>query len=205
MAERIGYHNFGIFPGASVMLAELAMEAGLPEGVLNIVHGTHAGMHIYARAAAKGKRVQANMGAKNHVVVMPDANVNALVAAGFGAAGQRCMALSTVVFVGGSKLWESKLLEHAKALKVNVGTKPDADLGPVISKQVLGYESGNFIDPTILSDVTANMECYKADSLEEAINIINENKYGNGASIFTTSSVAARKFQAEIEAGQVRA
>ncbi|RZB82846.1 Methylmalonate-semialdehyde dehydrogenase [acylating], mitochondrial [Glycine soja] len=244
------------------MLAELAMEAGLPEGVLNIVHGTHellglfddddikavsfvgsnvAGMHIYARAAAKGKRVQANMGAKNHVVVMPDANVNALVAAGFGAAGQRCMALSTVVFVGGSKLWESKLLEHAKALKVNVGTKPDADLGPVISKQakerihkliqsgvesgarlvldgrnivVLGYESGNFIDPTILSDVTANMECYKeeifgpvllmeADSLEEAINIINENKYGNGASIFTTSSVAARKFQAEIEAGQV--
>ncbi|KAH1218199.1 Methylmalonate-semialdehyde dehydrogenase [acylating], mitochondrial [Glycine max] len=227
------------------MLAELAMEAGLPEGVLNIVHGTHAGMHIYARAAAKGKRVQANMGAKNHVVVMPDANVNALVAAGFGAAGQRCMALSTVVFVGGSKLWESKLLEHVKALKVNVGTKPDADLGPVISKQakerihkliqsgvesgarlmldgrnivvafivsitsfhiallVLGYESGNFIDPTILSDVTANMECYKADSLEEAINIINENKYGNGASIFTTSSVAARKFQAEIEAGQV--
>ncbi|KAH1208020.1 Methylmalonate-semialdehyde dehydrogenase [acylating], mitochondrial [Glycine max] len=228
-------------PGASVMLAELAMEAGLPEGVLNIVHGTHdivnaicddddikaisfvgsnvAGMHIYARAAAKGKRVQANMGAKNHAVVMPDASVdatvNALVAAGFGAAGQRCMALSTVVFVGDSKLWESKLVEHAKALKVNVGTEPDADLGPVISKQVPGYESGNFIGPTILSDVTANMECYKeeifgpvlllteADNLEEAINIINENKYGNGASIFTTSGVAARKFQTEIEAGQV--
>ncbi|XP_028204316.1 methylmalonate-semialdehyde dehydrogenase [acylating], mitochondrial-like isoform X1 [Glycine soja] len=266
--ERVGCHNIGIFPGASVMLAELAMEAGLPEGVLNIVHGTHdivnaicddddikaisfvgsnvAGMHIYARAAAKGKRVQANMGAKNHAVVMPDASVdatvNALVAAGFGAAGQRCMALSTVVFVGDSKLWESKLVEHAKALKVNVGTEPDADLGPVISKQakerihrliqsgvesgarlvldgrnivVPGYESGNFIGPTILSDVTANMECYKeeifgpvlllteADNLEEAINIINENKYGNGASIFTTSGVAARKFQTEIEAGQV--
>ncbi|XP_061370845.1 methylmalonate-semialdehyde dehydrogenase [acylating], mitochondrial-like isoform X1 [Gastrolobium bilobum] len=255
-------------PGTSVMLAELAIEAGLPEGVLNIVHGTHdivnaicdhddikavsfvgsnvAGMHIYARAAAKGKRVQSNMGAKNHAVVMPDASfdatVNALIAAGFGAAGQRCMALSTVVFVGGSKLWESKLVERAKALKVNAGTEPDADLGPVISRQakerihrliqsgfesgarlvldgrnivVPGYESGNFIGPTILSDVTANMECYQeeifgpvlllmeADSLEEAINIINENKYGNGATIFTTSGVAARKFQTEIEAGQV--
>ncbi|KAJ1396925.1 Methylmalonate-semialdehyde dehydrogenase [Sesbania bispinosa] len=255
-------------PGASVMLAELALEAGLPKGVLNIVHGTHdvvnaicddddikaisfvgsnvAGMHIYSRAAAKGKRVQSNMGAKNHAIVMPDANVdatlNALVAAGFGAAGQRCMALSTVVFVGGSKSWEAKLIERAKDLKVNAGTEPDTDLGPVISKQakerihklvqsgvesgakllldgrnivVPGYESGNFIGPTILSDVTPNMECYKeeifgpvllsmeADSLEEAINIINQNKYGNGASIFTTSGVAARKFQTEIEAGQV--
>lgn len=255
-------------PGASIMLAELALEAGLPEGVLNVVHGTHdivnaicddddikaisfvgsnvAGMHIYSRAAAKGKRVQSNMGAKNHAIVMPDANVdatvNALIAAGFGAAGQRCMALSTVVFVGGSQPWESKILESAKALKVNAGTEPDADLGPVISKQakervhtlvqsgvesgakllldgrnivVPGYESGNFVGPTILSNITADMECYKeeifgpvllfmeADSLEEAINIINKNKYGNGASIFTTSGVAARKFQTEIEAGQV--
>ncbi|GMY38940.1 methylmalonate-semialdehyde dehydrogenase [acylating], mitochondrial [Fagus crenata] len=255
-------------PGASILLAELAMEAGLPNGVLNIVHGTNdivnaicddediravsfvgsntAGMHIYSRASAKGKRVQSNMGAKNHAIVMPDANVdatlNALVAAGFGAAGQRCMALSTVVFVGGLKSWEHKLVERAKALKVNAGTEPDADLGPVISTLakerihrliqngvesgarlvldgrnivVPGYEHGNFIGPTILSDVTANMECYKeeifgpvllcmeADSFEEAINIVNRNKYGNGASIFTTSGVAARKFQSEIEAGQV--
>lgn len=255
-------------PGASIMLAELAMEAGLPNGVLNIVHGTNdtvnaicddddiravsfvgsniAGMHIYARASAKGKRVQSNMGAKNHAIVMPDANVdatlNAIVAAGFGAAGQRCMALSTVVFVGGLKSWENKLVECAKALKVNAGTEPDADLGPVISKQakervhrliqsgvesgarlvldgrnivVPGYEHGNFIGPTILSDITADMECYKeeifgpvllcmeADSFDEAINIVNRNKYGNGASIFTTSGAAARKFQTEIEAGQV--
>lgn len=255
-------------PGASIMLAELAMEAGLPDGVLNIVHGTHdvvnaicddediravsfvgsntAGMHIYARASANGKRVQSNMGAKNHAIVMPDANIdaaaNALVAAGFGAAGQRCMALSTVVFVGDLKTWENKLVERAKSLKVNTGTAPDADLGPVISKQakerickliqsgveaggrlvldgrnivVPGYESGNFIGPTILSDVTTDMECYKeeifgpvllcmqADSLEEAINIVNRNKYGNGASIFTSSGAAARKFQTEIEAGQV--
>ncbi|KAK4438080.1 Methylmalonate-semialdehyde dehydrogenase [acylating], mitochondrial [Sesamum alatum] len=255
-------------PGASMILAELAMEAGLPNGVLNIVHGTHdivnaicddddiravsfvgsntAGMHIYARASASGKRVQSNMGAKNHGIVMPDANVdatlNALVAAGFGAAGQRCMALSTVVFVGDSKLWEEKLVERAKALKVSAGTDPEADLGPVISKQakervsklvqsgvesgarllldgrtikVPGYEQGNFVGPTILADVTADMECYKeeifgpvlicmqADSLDEAINIVNRNKYGNGAAIFTSSGIAARKFQTEIEAGQV--
>ncbi|KAG9157412.1 hypothetical protein Leryth_010250 [Lithospermum erythrorhizon] len=255
-------------PGASMILAELAMEAGLPDGVLNIVHGTHevvnaicddediraisfvgsntAGMHIYSRASAKGKRVQSNMGAKNHGVVMPDANIdatlNALIAAGFGAAGQRCMALSTVVFVGDSKPWEEKILERAKALKVNVGTDPEADLGPVISVQakericrliqsgvdsgarllldgrnisVPGYEKGNFVGPTILADVTSDMECYKeeifgpvlicmkADTLDEAIKIVNKNIYGNGVAIFTTSGVAARKLQNEIEAGQV--
>ncbi|KAK8518918.1 hypothetical protein V6N13_017819 [Hibiscus sabdariffa] len=255
-------------PGASIMLAELAMEAGLPRGVLNIVHGTNdivnaicdddniraisfvgsntAGMHIYGRACAKGKRVQSNMGAKNHGIVMPDSNkeatLNALLAAGFGAAGQRCMALSTVVFVGDSESWVNDLVERAKGLKVNAGVEPDADLGPVISKEakericrlvqsgvdsgakllldgrnivVPGYEKGNFIGPTILSGVTADMECYKeeifgpvlicmkADSLDDAINIVNRNKYGNGASIFTTSGAVARKFQTEIEAGQV--
>ncbi|KAL1534403.1 Methylmalonate-semialdehyde dehydrogenase [acylating], mitochondrial [Salvia divinorum] len=184
------------------------------------------------------------MGAKNHGVVMPDANIdatlNALVAAGFGAAGQRRMALSTVVFVGDSKFWEDKIVERAKALKVSAGTDPEADLGPVISQQervcrlvqsgvesgarllldgrnikVPGYEQGNFVGPTILADVTADMECYKeeifgpvlicmqADSLDEAINIVNRNKYGNGAAIFTSSGIAARKFQTEIEAGQV--
>ncbi|KAM7479053.1 hypothetical protein LguiA_027266 [Lonicera macranthoides] len=255
-------------PGPCMILAELAMEAGLPNGVLNIVHGTYdivnaicddedikavsfvgpdtAGSYIHARASANGKRVQSNIGAKNHAIIMPDAcmgaTLDALVAAGFGAAGQRCTALSTVVFVGGSKSWEAKLVERAKALKVNAGTEPDADLGPVISKQAkericrliqLGiesgarpvldgrqivvpkYELGNFIGPTILCDVTDNMECYKeeiigpvllcmqADSLEEAISIVNRNKYGNGASIFTSSGAAARKFQTAIEAGQV--
>ncbi|KAH1030936.1 hypothetical protein J1N35_043110 [Gossypium stocksii] len=119
-------------PGASIMLAELAMEAGLPHGVLNIVHGTNdivnaicyddgiraisfvgsntAGLHIYGRASAKRKRVQSNMGAKNHGIVMPDANkdatLNALVAA-----GQRCMALSTIVFVGDSESWFGYFIE----------------------------------------------------------------------------------------------
>ncbi|KAI4296459.1 hypothetical protein L6164_036416 [Bauhinia variegata] len=255
-------------PGASVMLAELAMEAGLPNGVLNIVHGTNdiinaicddedikaisfvgshtVGAYVYARASAKGKRVQSNIGAKNHAVVMPDARMDAtlkaLVAAGFGAAGQKCTALSAAVFVGCFSQWEDKLVEHAKALKVNAGTEPDTDLGPVINKQakehtwrliqkgvesgaklvldgrnivVQGYEHGNFIGPTILSDVTVDMECYKeeilgpvllcmqVDSIEEAISIVNRNKYGNGASIFTTSGAAARKFQTEVEVGQV--
>ncbi|KAJ9705582.1 hypothetical protein PVL29_003582 [Vitis rotundifolia] len=213
---------------------------------ISFVGSNTDGMYIYARASAKGKRVQSNIGAKNHAIVMPDASMdatlNALVSAGFGAAGQRCMALSTVVFVGGSKSWEDKLVERAKALKVNAGIEPDAELGPVISKQVKericrliqagvdsgarlvldgrnievpGYEHGNFIGPTILSDVTTNMLCYKeeifgpvllcmqADNLQEAISIVNKNKYGIGASIFTTSGVAARKFQTEIEAGEV--
>jgi acyl-CoA reductase-like NAD-dependent aldehyde dehydrogenase len=165
---------------------------------------------------------------------LPDANIdatlNALLAAGFGAAGQRCMALSTVVFVGDAKSWEDKLVERAKALKVTCGSEPDADLGPVISKQakericrliqsgvddgakllldgrdivVPGYEKGNFIGPTILSGVTPDMECYKeeifgpvlvcmqANSFDEAISIINKNKYGNGAAIFTSSGAAA--------------
>ncbi|KAI0503788.1 hypothetical protein KFK09_014731 [Dendrobium nobile] len=255
-------------PGAAMILAELALEAGLPDGVLNIVHGTNdivnnicddddiraisfvgsntAGMHIYARAASKGKRVQSNMGAKNHAIVMPDASIdatlNSLIAAGFGAAGQRCMALSTVVFVGGSRPWEDELIKRAKALKVNAGIEAGTDLGPVISRQakdriyrliqsgtesgaravldgrnivVPGYEAGNFVGPTILADVTSDMECYKeeifgpvllcmqAESLEEAITIVNNNKYGNGASIFTSSGIAARKFQNDIEAGQV--
>uniref|UniRef100_A0A1D1Y6W8 methylmalonate-semialdehyde dehydrogenase (CoA acylating) n=1 Tax=Anthurium amnicola TaxID=1678845 RepID=A0A1D1Y6W8_9ARAE len=203
-------------------------------------------MHIYARAASKGKRVQSNMGAKNHAIIMPDASVdatlNALVAAGFGAAGQRCMALSTAVFVGGSKPWENELVKRAKSLKVNAGIESETDLGPVISRQakericsliqsgidsgarlvldgrdivVPHYQDGNFIGPTIVADITSNMKCYeeeifgpvllcmKSDNLEEAIKIVNENKYGNGASIFTTSGVSARKFQNEIEAGQV--
>ncbi|KAL7206112.1 hypothetical protein ACSBR2_018923 [Camellia fascicularis] len=238
-------------PGASIILAELAMEAGLPNGVLSIVHGTNEIMNAICddddiKAISFVGSDTSNMGAKNPAIVLPDANMdatlNALVAAGFGAAGQRCMAISAVIFVGSSNSWEDKLVERAKSLKVNAGTEPDADLGPVISKQakehvcrliqngidsgarlaldgrnivVPRYELGNFIGPTILSDIKIDMECYKeeiygpvllcmeADNLEEAINIVNRNKYGNGASIFTTSGAAARKFQTEVEAGQV--
>ncbi|KAK6135651.1 hypothetical protein DH2020_030616 [Rehmannia glutinosa] len=258
-------------PGACVHLAELAMEAGLPNGVLNIIHGTNdiidaicdddeikavsyvgsdaPGMYVHARASANSKRVQTNVGAKSHAVIMPDANIdatlNALVSAGFGSAVQRCTAISTIIFVGGSKSWEDKLVERAMGLKVDAGTEPCVDLGPVISKQVKErisrvvqtfvdngarlvldgrkivvpkYELGNFVGPTILTDVTEDMDCYKcvqeeilgpvllcmkAGSLDEAIGIINRNKHGNGASIFTSSCATARKFQFEIESGQV--
>eukprot|EP00879_Flechtneria_rotunda_P009257 GHRR01009691.1.p1 GENE.GHRR01009691.1~~GHRR01009691.1.p1 ORF type:complete len:410 (+),score=90.79 GHRR01009691.1:305-1534(+) len=203
-------------PGASLILADLAMQAGLPKGVLNIVHGTHdvvnrildhpdiaavsfvggdaAGRHIYSRAAATGKRVQVNMGAKNHAVVMPDADedttVKALTGACFGAAGQRCMAVSAAVFVGGFDRWRGPLLAAAKTLKVNGGFEPDADVGPMITSdakarcekliqsgmdqgaecildgrgvEVRGYEKGNFVGPTILAKVQPHMDCYKQE------------------------------------------
>lgn len=255
-------------PGAAMMLAELALEAGLPKGVLNVVHGTHdtvnrtldhpdiaaisfvgsdaAGKYIYERGCANGKRVQANMGAKNHAVVMPDANpeatVAALTGAAFGAAGQRCMAISAAVFVGGMGRYRQALVDKAKSLKLNAGWEAGADLGPVISPEakqrierliasgiqqgavcdldgrgasVAGYPDGNWVGPTILSGVTTGMECYQeeifgpvlvcleADSLEEAISIINANEHGNGTALFTASGAAARRFQQDVDVGMV--
>lgn len=147
-------------PGAAMILAELVREAGFPEGVVNIVHGSaktvdyiidepaikaisfvgsnQAGEYIYTRGSANGKRVQANLGAKNHAAVLPDCNknhtLNAITGAAFGAAGQRCMALSTLVMIGETKEWVSEIAERAKALNVNGGFEEGADLGPVISK-----------------------------------------------------------------------
>ncbi|KAJ0040533.1 hypothetical protein Pint_27725 [Pistacia integerrima] len=179
------------------------------------------GTQLYGRAASRGKRVQSHVGGKNYAVIMPDASIdatlNALVASGFGASGQRCMALTTAIFVGGSMQWEDELVELAKTVRVNTGTDPTADLGPVISKEVKdrisrlvqsavgsgarllldgrnivvpGYENGNFVGPTILHDVTPNMECYKqeeifgpvllcmqVETLEDAILIVNRNRY----------------------------
>ncbi|KAK0158361.1 hypothetical protein PV328_009373 [Microctonus aethiopoides] len=255
-------------PGASIILAELFSKAGAPPGLLNIIHGQHAavdficehpdikavsfvgsdqaGKYIYKQSSAHGKRVQCNMAAKNHCVVMPDANKNKTISqiagAAFGAAGQRCMALSVAVFVGKSKEWIPELVDAAKRLKVNAGHVPDADLGPVISPQskericglvesgvkegakldldgrkivVSGYENGNFVGPTILSGVQPHMKCYTeeifgpvlvcmfANSLNEAIELINNSPYGNGTAVFTTNGAAARTFVNRIEAGQV--
>lgn len=255
-------------PLTAMRLVELAMEAGVPEGVVNVIHGTHdavnficdaqevravsfvggnaAGQHIHARATANGKRVQANMGAKNHGVILPDADkesvLNKLTGAAFGAAGQRCMALSTAIFVGETEAWLKELVEKAKHLKLGPGTDPKADIGPVISPaakdriegliasgekegakvmldgrntSVDGYPNGNFVGPTVISGVTTDMTCYKqeifgpvlvamsAKSLDEAISIINSNPYGNGTAIFTTSGSNARKFQMDVDCGQV--
>jgi malonate-semialdehyde dehydrogenase (acetylating) / methylmalonate-semialdehyde dehydrogenase len=148
-------------PGAAMILAELSREAGFPPGVINVIHGAaktvdfildepaikaisfvgsnRAGEYIFTRGSANGKRVQANLGAKNHAAVLPDCNknhaLNAIVGAAFGAAGQRCMALSTLVMVDGTKEWLPELAERAKKLNVNGGFEEGADLGPVISPQ----------------------------------------------------------------------
>lgn len=255
-------------PLSTMMLVELALQAGVPAGVLNVVHGgkevvdrlcthpyikaisfvgsTAVGTHVYNLAGQHGKRVQSMMGAKNHVVVMPDANkeqtLNALVGAAFGAAGQRCMALSVAVMVGESKQWVQELVEKAKTLTVNAGHEPNTDIGPVISQrakarvidlinsgveqgaellldgrdvQVKGYELGNFVGATIFNGVTTDMRIYKeeifgpvlaiiaVDTLEEAIELINANPFGNGVGLFTQSGAIARTFQNLIDIGQV--
>jgi malonate-semialdehyde dehydrogenase (acetylating)/methylmalonate-semialdehyde dehydrogenase len=255
-------------PLSTMELVELALEAGIPAGVLNVVHGgrdvvdaicthpdikaisfvgsTHVGTHVYNLGSQHGKRVQAMMGAKNHAVVLPDANreqtLNALAGAGFGAAGQRCMATSVVVFVGASKDWLPELVERARGLSVNGGTEANTDVGPVVSRaakerilglieagvsegatlsldgrgvEVKGYEKGNFIGPTVFSGVTTDMTIYKqeifgpvicvleAATLDDAIALVNRNPMGNGVGLFTQSGAAARKFQSEIDVGQV--
>ncbi|PTQ66868.1 CoA-acylating methylmalonate-semialdehyde dehydrogenase [Pseudomonas sp. GV071] len=255
-------------PMVTMRLAELAMQAGVPAGVLNVVHGgaevvnrlcdhpeikavsfvgsTQVGTHVYNRATQNGKRAQCMMGAKNHAIVMPDANrqqtLNNLVGAAFGAAGQRCMALSTVILVGEAQTWLPELVERSKTLRLNAGTEAGADLGPVVSCSALerihgliaagieegatlaldgrnptvpGFERGNFIAPTLFSDVTPSMRIYReeifgpvlcvlnAASLDEAIALINANPNGNGTAIFTRSGAAARHFQEEIDVGQV--
>jgi malonate-semialdehyde dehydrogenase (acetylating)/methylmalonate-semialdehyde dehydrogenase len=141
-------------PGAAMIIAELCQRAGLPPGVINVVHGTvptvnaicdhpsikaisfvggdRAGKHIYERGTKNGKRVQSNMGAKNHAVILPDANknlaLNSVVGAAFGAAGQRCMAISVAILVGDAQAWLSDLVNLAKNLKVGGGFEKDVDL-----------------------------------------------------------------------------
>lgn len=146
-------------PGAAMILADLTRQAGFPPGVINIIHGTkqavdfildepsikaisfvgsnRVGEYIYSRASANGKRVQANLGAKNHAIVLPDCNknsaINAIAAAAFGAAGQRCMALSVVILAGEAKEWVPEIVSKARQLKVNAGFEQETDVGPVIS------------------------------------------------------------------------
>lgn len=255
-------------PTSSLMLAQMALEAGLPPGVLNVVHGgpdianglcdhpdikaisfigsTHVGTHIYRRASEAGKRCQSMMGAKNHCVILPDADrevaLNQLVGAAFGAAGQRCMATSVAVFVGETRDWLPDFVERSKKLKVNVGTDRQADLGPLVSPNarkrvegliqqgvdegadllldgrgliVPGYEQGNFVGPTIFSGVKPEMAIYHeeifgpvlcvvcVDTLEEAVEFINQNPNGNGVAVFTQDGGSARYFQNMIDVGQI--
>jgi malonate-semialdehyde dehydrogenase (acetylating)/methylmalonate-semialdehyde dehydrogenase len=255
-------------PMVTMRLVELALEAGIPKGVLNVVHGgedvvnaicdhadikavsfvgsTRVGTHVYHRASQSGKRVQCMMGAKNHAVVLPDANkeqtLNALAGAAFGAAGQRCMAASTAVLVGEAQSWIPDLVAKAKTLRVGAGNAAGTDVGPLIScaarerveafiasgvaqgatleldgrkPQVPGFEEGNFVGPTIFSGVRPGMRIYDeeifgpvlvilaSDSLDDAIELVNANPNGNGTAVFTQSGAAARRFQEDIDVGQV--
>ncbi|MES2075658.1 MAG: CoA-acylating methylmalonate-semialdehyde dehydrogenase [Pseudomonadota bacterium] len=200
-------------PMVTMRLAELALQAGIPAGVLNVVHGGEAvvnaicdhpdikavsfvgssrvGSHVYQRATQAGKRAQCMMGAKNHAVVLPDANrqqtLDNLAGAAFGAAGQRCMALSVLVLVGAARDWLPELVARAQTLTLNAGAEAGADIGPLISPAakarvvkliglgveegatllldgraptVAGYRDGNFVGPTVFADVSADMRIY---------------------------------------------
>ena len=256
-------------PMVTMRLVELALEAGIPKGVLNVVHGgesvvntlcdhpdikavsfvgsTRVGTLVHDRATKAGKRVQCMMGAKNHAIVMPDAHkeqtLNALAGASFGAAGQRCMAVSVAVLVGAARDWLPELVEKARGLKIGAGDAAGTDVGPLIScaardrvehliargiedgatlsldgrkPQLDGaLKEGNFVGPTIFSGVKPGMTIYdqeifgpvlcvaEAETMDEAIAMINANPNGNGTAIFTQSGAAARRFEEEIDVGQV--
>jgi malonate-semialdehyde dehydrogenase (acetylating)/methylmalonate-semialdehyde dehydrogenase len=256
-------------PSASVLMAELWQQAGLPDGVFNVVHGdkeavdaildhpdvqavsfvgsTPIARYIHQRASAQGKRVQALGGAKNHAVVLPDADLdfaaNHLVAAAFGSAGERCMAVSAAVAVGGSGDALVKVVNRkANEVRVGYGRDEKSEMGPVVTPEardrilglidsgeqqgaritvdgrslvVPGFENGFFVGPTVVDEVTTKMDVYneeifgpvlsvlRMDAVDEAIDLINSNPYGNGTAIFTSSGEAARRFQRGVKVGMI--
>ncbi|MFZ0379957.1 MAG: CoA-acylating methylmalonate-semialdehyde dehydrogenase [Solirubrobacteraceae bacterium] len=265
-------NTFVLKPSEQVPLTQqIAFEElhalGLPPGVVNLVNGgrevvegilEHPGIDavsfvgsapvariVYEGAAKAGKRVQALGGAKNHMVVMPDAvidkTVEGIIGSAFGAAGQRCMAGSVVVTVGDAhEQLMGPLVEASRALRVGDGLEESSDVGPVIScaardrirewiergeaagaKVVLdgrdasGDPSGSYVGPTILDDVTREMDIAQqevfgpvlcvisAPTLDEAIGIVNSSRFGNGTSIFTESGSSVRRYRHEVQAGMV--
>ena len=256
-------------PSASMLIAELWQQAGLPDGVFNVVHGdkesvdailnspdvaavsfvgsTPIAKYIHERASATGKRVQALGGAKNHAIVLPDADIDFaadhLVAAAFGSAGERCMAISAAVAVGSAgDAIVSAVTAKANTVKVGSGRDAASEMGPVVSRAakdrivgligtgeaqgarlavdgrqlvVDGLEDGFFVGPTVVDDVTTDMDVYReeifgpvlsvlrVDTVEEAIALINANPYGNGTAIFTSSGSAARRFQRGVKVGMI--
>jgi malonate-semialdehyde dehydrogenase (acetylating)/methylmalonate-semialdehyde dehydrogenase len=263
-------NTFVLKPSEQVpMTQQIAFEVldglGLPAGVVNLVNGgreivegilEHPGIDavsfvgsapvariVYERAAASGKRVQALGGAKNHMVVMPDAvidkTVGGIIGSAFGAAGQRCMAGSVVVTVGGA---HDKLLgpltEATEKLRVGDGLEEGVDVGPVVSESardriraaigkaasegarvvVDGRDAegdGSFVGPTILDGVQPGSEAaceeifgpvlsiISVETLDEAIELINSSRFGNGTSIFTESGASVRRYRHEVEAGMI--
>src|SRR5213595_929734 len=224
-------------PSAGFRIAELLTEAGLPPGVFNVVNGDKAAVdailqhpgiaavsfvgstaiaeYIYATAAAAGKRVQALGGAKNHMVVMPDADLDqatdALMGAAYGAAGERCMAVSVAVAVGGvgDRLMD-KLVPRVRALKIGPGTDPEAEMGPLVTKQHLdkvrsyvdlgvkegaklvvdgrdlklqGYENGFFIGGCVFDDVKPEMRIYKEEIFGPVLSVMRADTFDEATTL----------------------
>ncbi|KAK4525239.1 hypothetical protein GAYE_SCF09G3146 [Galdieria yellowstonensis] len=229
---------FNVVQGGKETVDHLLEHPGIK--AVSFVGSTPVGRHIYRKASERGIRAQCNMGAKNHAVIMPDAAkdtaLNALVGAAFGASGQRCMAISVAVFVGEAGNWIPELVKKTQTLVL--GTTEKSDLGPLVTEKAkqrvekliqsaesqgakieyrasVPFSSGNWVGPTIISQVQPHMDvyqqeifgpvlsCIRVDTLEDAIQLINQNPYGNGTSIFTQSGVAARMFQSNIQVGQV--
>ncbi len=248
---------------------ELLQKTGLPKGVVNLVHGgktavdtlldhpkiraisfvgsTPVAKYIYARAAASGKRAQCQGGAKNPVIVLPDADMpmatQIISDSAFGCAGQRCLAVSVAVAIGDAqKTFRDSIADAASKLRVGFGLDEGVQMGPVITPQsktriesligegekagakvlvdgryakVPSYESGNFVKPTILDGVPADSELahteifgpvlslVHAKDLDEAMNFLEKNPFGNQASLFTSSGSAARRFRYEAPAGNI--
>ena len=254
-------------PSAAVFLAKLFQEAGLPDGVLNVVHGdkvavdtildspevraisfvgsTPIAKSIYERAAGNGKRVQALGGAKNHMVVMPDADLegaaDAAVSAAYGSAGERCMAVSVLVAVGdvADDLVEA-VRSRMGALRIGDGTDAASEMGPLITRdhrdKVASYVTGAaaegatvvvdgtrqqfdgdgfFVGVSLVDHVRPGMKVYddeifgpvlsvvRVESYDEAVALVNANRFANGVAIFTRDGGTARRFEFDIEVGMV--
>jgi malonate-semialdehyde dehydrogenase (acetylating)/methylmalonate-semialdehyde dehydrogenase len=253
-------------PSTSLFTAELLKEAGVPDGVFNVINGdkvavdtlldhedvaavsfvgsTPIAKYVYERATCAGKRCQALGGAKNHMVVLPDADVemaaDAAVSAAYGSAGERCMAISMLVAVGevGDRLVEA-IKRRIPDLTVGDGADPASDMGPLITGEhrdrVASYvgapgegasvlvdgregcsaQEGWFLRPSLIDGVKPGMRAYddeifgpvlgvtRVDTYQEAVQLVNENPYGNGTALFTRDGGAAREFQFDVQAGMV--
>ena len=256
-------------PSCSVKLAELLKEAGLPDGVMNVVHGdkemvdailehpdiatfsfvgsTPVAEYVYNKASSSGKRVQALGGAKNHAVVMPDADLeqtaNAIIGAAYGSAGERCMAISAVIAVDSiAEPLKEILVRKMGALKIGPGNDPSNDMGPLITKEhkkkVMNYiqdgvsagaelvidgrehpitngGEGFFLGPSLFDRVSPDMKIYleeifgpvlvmlRAKDFQQALDLVNNNRFGNGVAVFTSNGSIAREFTNKVQIGMV--
>ena len=254
-------------PSAPRLMAELFGEAGFPPGVLNVVNGdkvavdrllahpdvkavsfvgsTPIARYVYETGTSAGKRVQALAGAKNHMVVLPDADIDlaadAAVSAAYGSAGERCMAVSVVVAVGdAADPLVDAIRVRTDKLRIGPGDDPNSEMGPLITREhrdrVAGYigigadegatvvvdgretvfdNDGFFLGVSLLDNVTPDMTVYRdeifgpvlcvvrSDTYHEAVELIENNPWGNGAAIFTRDGGAARQFQLDADAGMV--